>query len=62
MEIVVGFLDVTDWVDLYAFASPWNDFFNFALATGGAAIPVQVDYKTDGDPSVASLFWDDWQK
>ena len=38
MEIVAGFLDATDWVDLYAFASPWNGFFNFAFSTGGGSI------------------------
>ena len=43
LEIVAGFLDTTDWVDLYALASPWNGFFNFAFATGGASIPVPDD-------------------
>ncbi|MCK5276871.1 MAG: carbohydrate porin [Cyclobacteriaceae bacterium] len=38
MEIAAGFIDVTDWVDLYALASPWNGFFNFALATGSASM------------------------
>jgi len=40
IEIIIGFLDVTDWVDLYAFASPWNGFFNFVFSTGGASMPV----------------------
>lgn len=43
IEIIGGFIDVTDWVDLYALASPWNGFFNFALATGSATIPVPDD-------------------
>ncbi len=43
VELVAGFLDVTDWVDLYALASPWVGFFNFGLATGSAAIPVPDD-------------------
>jgi len=43
VEIVAGMLDVTDWVDIYALASPWNGFFNFAFATGGAAIPLPDD-------------------
>ena len=38
LEIVAGFIDVTDWVDVYAFASPWNGFFNLALATGSASM------------------------
>ncbi len=43
LEVILGFLDTTDWVDLYALASPWNGFFNFAFATGGASIPVPDD-------------------
>jgi len=43
VEIVAGMLDTTDWVDLYALASPWTGFFSFALATGGASIPVPDD-------------------
>ena len=43
IEIIAGMLDTTDWVDLYALASPWTGFFNFALATGGASIPVPDD-------------------
>jgi len=43
MEIVAGFIDTTDWLDLYALASPWTGFSNFALATGGATIPTPDD-------------------
>jgi porin len=43
LEIVAGMLDTTDWVDLYALASPWTGFYNFAFATGGASIPVPDD-------------------
>jgi porin len=43
VEITVGMIDTTDWVDLYALASPWTGFFNFALATGGGSIPVPDD-------------------
>jgi porin len=43
VEITAGMIDTTDWVDLYALASPWTGFFNFALATGGASIPVPDD-------------------
>jgi len=38
VEIIAGMIDTTDWVDLYALASPWNGFLNFAFATGGAAM------------------------
>jgi porin len=43
VEIIAGFIDTTDWVDLYGLASPWTGFFNFALATGSATIPVPDD-------------------
>ena len=43
VEVIAGMLDTTDWVDLYALAAPWNGFFNFAFATGGASIPVPDD-------------------
>jgi len=43
VEIIAGMIDTTDWVDLYALASPWTGFFNFAFATGGATIPVPDD-------------------
>ncbi|RXP60927.1 hypothetical protein EC396_04540 [Lutibacter sp. HS1-25] len=29
-----GFLDVTDWTDIYALASPWSSFNNLSFATG----------------------------
>lgn len=32
--VVAGFLDVTDYVDVYAVASPWTGFVNFAFSTG----------------------------
>ncbi|MEK6246661.1 MAG: carbohydrate porin, partial [Planctomycetales bacterium] len=43
LEIIAGMLDTTDWVDIYALASPWTGFYNFAFATGGASIPVPDD-------------------
>ena len=43
LEIIGGMLDTTDWVDVYALASPWTGFFNFSLATGSATIPVPDD-------------------
>jgi porin len=38
IEIVAGFLDTTDWIDVYALAPPWTAFTNFAFATGSATI------------------------
>ena len=40
---IAGFLDATDYVDVYALASPWTGFFNFAFSTGGATIAVPND-------------------
>ncbi len=39
INIIVGMLDTTDWIDIYALGSPWVGFANYALGTGGAAIP-----------------------
>jgi porin len=38
IEIVAGFIDTTDWIDVYALAPPWIAFTNFAFATGSATI------------------------
>ena len=38
IEIVAGFIDTTDWIDVYALAPPWTAFSNFAFATGSATI------------------------
>jgi porin len=35
---VAGFLDVTDFVDVYLLASPWTGFNNFVFSTGSAAM------------------------
>jgi porin len=43
VELIVGMVDTTDWVDLFILASPWTTFYNFALATGSASIPVPDD-------------------
>ena len=40
---VVGFLDVTDFVDVYLLASPWTGFNNFVFSTGSAAIDLPND-------------------
>jgi len=32
--VVAGFLDATDYFDVYALASPWSGFLNFAFSTG----------------------------
>ncbi|MCK8044374.1 carbohydrate porin [Shewanella sp. 1CM18E] len=41
--LMVGYLDTTDYVDVYALASPWNGFTNLAFSTGGGAIGLPDD-------------------
>lgn len=36
--LLAGYVDVTDYVDVYALASPWTGFMNFAFSTGAATI------------------------
>jgi porin len=38
-----GFLDATDFVDVYGMASPWLHFMNLAFSTGSAAIALPND-------------------
>jgi porin len=40
MVIIGGFVDSTDYMDVYMLASPWTGFYNFAFSTGVATIPV----------------------
>jgi porin len=46
ISIIVGLLDATDYVDVYALASPWLHFMNFAFSTGSQTIyiPNELDY------------------
>ena len=43
LAMLAGFLDATDYVDVYALASPWTGFLNFAFSTGTLTIPVPND-------------------
>lgn len=43
MVAYLGFLDVTDFVDVYALGSPWTAFTNLAFSTGSASIPLPPD-------------------
>ena len=40
---VIGFLDVTDFVDLYGLVSPWLHFTNFVFTTGSATMDLPND-------------------
>jgi porin len=41
--VVAGFLDATDFVDIYLLASPWLGFTNFSFSTGSAAMDLPND-------------------
>jgi porin len=41
--LIAGFLDTTDYLDVYALASPWTGFSNFAFSTGTQTIPIPND-------------------
>jgi len=43
ISFVVGLLDATDYVDVYALASPWLHFMNFAFSTGSETIYIPND-------------------
>ena len=43
VTLIAGFLDSTDYVDVYALASPWMHFMNFAFSTGSATIALPND-------------------
>jgi porin len=41
--LIAGILDVTDYLDAFALASPWLHFMNFAFSTGSATIGLPND-------------------
>ncbi len=43
MALVAGFLDVTDFFEVYGLASPWLHFSNLAFSTGVAAVNLPND-------------------
>jgi porin len=64
ISMVVGLLDATDYVDVYALASPWTGFMNFQFSTGSEAIYIPNDaalglgigaYLTDNIFIIASI-------
>ncbi len=38
LALIGGWVDVTDYLDVYALASPWTGFSNFVFSTGAATI------------------------
>ncbi len=53
VEAVIGFLDITDFVDVYPLTSPWTDFSNFVFSIGAATI----DLPDDGALGMAVGAW-----
>ena len=51
--VLAGFLDATDFVDVYALASPWLHFTNLTFSTGSAAIGLP----NDGLLGIAAAAW-----
>jgi len=43
ISLVAGLLDATDYVDVYALASPWTGFMNFQFSTGSQAVYIPND-------------------
>ena len=43
IAVVAGLLDATDYVDVYAMASPWMHFTNFAFSTGSQTVYIPND-------------------
>jgi porin len=53
-----GFLDATDFVDVYGLASPWLHFMNLAFSTGSAAIDLPNDAAMGA--AIGHLFDNSW--
>jgi len=43
ISMVVGLIDATDYLDVYALASPWTGFMNFQFSTGSETIYIPND-------------------
>jgi porin len=52
-EAGAGFLDITDFVDVWALTSPWTDFYNFVFSIGAAT----MDLPDDASLGLAAGAW-----
>jgi porin len=52
-EIIGGYLDISDYVDVFPLVSPWTDFFNYAFSIGVGAL----DLPNDGALGFAGGAW-----
>ena len=53
VEMFVGYLDITDFVDVYPLTSPWTDFYNFVFSVGVAT----MDLPDDASLGMAAGAW-----
>ena len=56
--VIAGFLDATDYFDVYALASPWTGFLNFAFSAGTTTTALPGD-ATLG-VAAASMLGEEW--
>ncbi len=52
-EVVGGYLDISDYVDVFPLVSPWTDFYNYAFSIGVGAL----DLPNDGALGFAGGAW-----
>ena len=52
-EVVAGWLDTSDYVDVFPLVSPWTDFYNYAFSIGVGAL----DLASDPALGVAGAAW-----
>jgi len=52
-ELVGGYLDISDYVDVFPLVSPWTDFFNYAHSIGVGAL----DLTNDASLGFAGATW-----
>ena len=52
-EVVGGYLDISDYVDVFPLVSPWTDYFNYAFSIGVGAL----DLPSDGALGFAGAAW-----
>ncbi len=52
-EIYAGFLDISDYVDVFPLTSPWNDYGNYMFSIGSGAL----DLTTDASLGIVGAAW-----
>jgi porin len=52
-EFIAGYLDISDYLDVYPLTSPWTDFSNYAFSIGAGAL----DLTNDASLGLAGAAW-----